>query len=123
LVRPGEVRLVAAMAFVEPISPELVLVDPALAAVERPREFALRVIAHRVVPLGAPLATRETRTWRSAWQVIAIGLCLLAAGLLASVVLFSDRSAGRNRPTIVVSTPVGVSPIDPIVGPPIPPSP
>jgi hypothetical protein len=113
------------MAFSDPISPELVLVDPALAAVERPREFAVRVIAREVVPLGVPLVPREARAGRPPWLVTAIGLCLLAAGLLVSFQLFGGASAGPNRPTSSVSTGVAQSPADPspVVGPPIPPSP
>lgn len=113
------------MAFSEQISPELVLVDPALAAVERPRELVVRVIAHQVVPLGVPLLPREARSGRPPWVVAAIGLCLLAAGLLVSFQLFSGLSAGPGRPTSIVSTSVAQSPADPsrVLGPPIPPSP
>jgi hypothetical protein len=76
---------------VEPISPELVLVDRALAEAARPREFAVRVLAPRVVPLGVPLVPPESTAGRRfpAWLVVAIGLCLFASGLLVSLLLFS----------------------------------
>ena|SRR5579862_1868054 len=86
----------------EAISPELVLVDPQLAAVERPREFAVRVLAPRVVPLGVPLVPREPATGRPAWQVVALGVCLLASGLLLSLFIFrSPSSAAGSTPTVV----------------------
>ncbi|HEY2371464.1 MAG TPA: hypothetical protein VGH82_02860 [Gaiellaceae bacterium] len=94
----------------EQISPELVLVDPALAAHERPREFAARVIARRVVPLGMPLVPQETPAGRPMWLVVAIGLCLLTSGFLVSLLLFSGPSAASNRPATVVPAAAGASP-------------
>jgi hypothetical protein len=111
------------MAVMEPISPELVLVDPALAAVERPHESAMRVIARQVVPLGVPLVPRETPARRPAWMVVVIGACLLTSGLVFALLLFSGSSAAPNQSTTVVSTVVGTPPDNPIpsVGLPTPP--
>ena len=111
------------MAAMEQISPELVLVDPALAAVERPREFAVRVLAREVVPLGVPLVPREPAVGRPRWLVVAIGLGLLASGLLVSLLLFAGTSAAPNPPTADVSTAVEAPPGTPVpsVGLPTPP--
>lgn len=101
----------------EPISPELVLVDPFLAAVERPREFVARVIARQVVPLGVPLAPREISRVRRlpAWVAVAIGLCLFTGGLLASFEAFrGPSSTGTSRPvTTVAPTFAGRVPLTP----------
>jgi len=123
LARSSEVPAIAAVALIEPISPELVLVDPELAAVERPREFAVRVIAREVVPLGTPLVPRAPAAARPAWLVGVIGVCLLATGLLVSLLLFGGSSTGPNRPTVVVSTALAPPPgiRIPSVGLPTPP--
>lgn len=111
----------AVMAVPEQISPELVLVDPELAALERPRERALSVPAAQVVPLGVPLVPREGRAW-PAWLVVALGLCLLAGGLFVSMLLFRGPSGGQNAPTtaIVPRTATAPAPGDTFAGPPIP---
>lgn len=95
------------MAVIDAISPELVLVDPLLAAVERPREFAVRVIAREIVPLGVPLAPREAPAGRRlpAWLVLAIGLCLLTSGLGLSFAVFSTPSPAPSLPTAAFSSP------------------
>jgi hypothetical protein len=92
---------VPATALTDQISPELVLVDPELAAIERPRERAIRVTADQVVPLGVPLVPREARRLRSAWLVALLGLSLLVSGFLVSVLLFRGPAGGGERPTVI----------------------
>jgi hypothetical protein len=84
-----------------------VLVDPWLAAVERPREFAVRVTARQIVPLGVPLAPRDVRAARPRWQVLAAGFCLLASGLGVSLLLF-----GRSSDAPAPRAPVTATAID-----------
>jgi hypothetical protein len=120
LRRSGEVDGMVAIAVVEQISPELVLVDPKLAAVERPRERSVSVPVRQVVPIGVPLLPREAPAARPRWFVAAAGLCLLASGLVLSIGLFRGPSGDSNRPTAVVSTRTVPGVSDRFVGPPIP---
>ncbi len=116
--RPSEVPGIAVAALSDPISPELVLVDPSLAAVERPREFARRVIARQVAPLGVPLFPLERSLGTPVWRTGAIGLGLLVGGLLVSMLLFSGSAAKPSAPTVV--SPKAVVQLPP--GTPIPPA-
>lgn len=122
MARSREVRGIAAIATGDQLSPELVLVDPELAALERPHEHPVSVAVSRVVPLGVPLVPRDSAPARPAWLVVTIGLCLLASGLLVSLLLFRGPSTGANRPTTIVATATSPSTTfaDPFLGPPAP---
>ena len=81
----------------EPVSPELALVDPDLrrADVARLAAHAFVVAPSRVRPIGAVAApARARRSWafRAAQGVMLIGL--MAAGVLVANVAARDRSAG-----------------------------
>jgi hypothetical protein len=85
----------------EQISPELVLVDPELAAVERPREWWANEPVQRIVPLGVPLSPAELPAGGPpAWLVALLLLSLLTSGFLVSLLLFRTPR-GHDRPTVV----------------------
>jgi len=92
------------MTLTEQISPELVLVDPALAELERRRERVVPALPERVVPLGVPLVPQESRAARPRWLIGLAGLALLGSGLLVALLLFrAPDSGGLTAPTTVVT--------------------
>jgi hypothetical protein len=87
----------------EPISPELALVDPDLrrADVARLAAQPFVVAPSRVRPIGPVVGARATRTWpRRAAQVVAL-FALMAAGVLVANVAARNSS---SRPVLLTGS-------------------